>query len=622
RSRNTTPISAVAKSPTTSPAISFFNTTLSPLGNSRTFSDIFTASGGGSANTIPSATQLQGIRDGLQTLMDGVKTRGDKYDRLMRELSKTHREREQQEQARIASEKEAEERRRVKEKERQAKEGKVSKKRGREEDSSRPLAVGAHQPARQDGMDQDNSSEISSPASPAPPSLIGTAEGVKSPKSDGSSPTSPHQPTPAPAINHFQLFGEDPNKFPDPTIYHIRDVTPGMSEAEKLEIFSVKSYPHDDLVRLTAGTPPDQDFSKAKEGQKQSVSAQQFANFVEPFIRPLNDEDVAFLRERGDRVEPFQTPPRDKKSYKLKWAEEDGAMAIDNIEGPGLPQNQARGSMEDMNDMTAEGDDISCGPVLSRVLQTLRPGRPPKGSHGAETNGDATMVNGITNGDVDGDGDMPMTNGDTSHHQYQQPATFMPESTTAAWKNAFGSAAGDPPPNIDERLVMELKHIGFLPEDVTINESQYNAAEDDNVAARLRYLQRELRRQGIINGARKERVLELTQGRMAMQEYMSIADDLDNQLNQAYLKRTKNMSKKGKQQPKKSSSGQHQGSVEPAGVARTTLGDPIKNLLERKAKWNGWIGPVVDDGLSKIPKESIFPSELMRELEKAEAPNW
>lgn len=623
RSRNTTPVSVVVESPPTSPITPFFTTNISPLKEPRKCIEVATAAGCTSITT-PSTANLRGILDGMKALVDSITKNEEKYDNLMREFSRTLRDRAQQEEAREAREREAEERKRIKEREKQAEEGKVvPKKRGREGDPQRPPAVGAHQPARQDGnIDQDNSSEISSPASPAPPSLAGTTERPKSAGSDATSPTSPHQPTPAPTITHFQLFGEDPNTFPDSTVYHIREITPSMTEEEKLDIYSVTSYPHDDLVKLTAGTPPDQDFSKAKESQKQSTTAQQFANYVEPFIRSLNDEDVAFLRERGDRVGPFVLPPRGPRSFKTVFAEEDGAMELDNVDEPDLPPNQARGSMDDMNDQTAEGEDISCGPVTSRLLQAMRTGRGGRGGHDAETNGDTTMVNGITNGDVDGDGEGPMTNGDTSHHQNPQPATFMGESQTPAWKNTFTTPFHDPPPNNDERIVQELKHIGFLNEDTTVSGAQYDLAEDDPVAARLRYLQNELRRQGIINGARKERVLELTQERMAMQEYMSIADDLDNQLNQAYLKRNKSMSSKNKKSSKKSGSGVHQGSVEPAGVAKTTLGDPIKNLLDRKAKWNSWIGPVVEYGMGKIPKETVFPADVMNELEKQEAPNW
>lgn len=69
-----------------------------------------------------------------------------------------------------------------------------------------------------------------------------------------------------------------------------------MTEKEKKEIFCVASYPESDLHDLTPGTPPDKDFSNAKPPAQTSASV--FANYVEPYIRPLTEEDMAFLKER------------------------------------------------------------------------------------------------------------------------------------------------------------------------------------------------------------------------------------------------------------------------------------------------------------------------------------
>lgn len=83
---------------------------------------------------------------------------------------------------------------------------------------------------------------------------------------------------------------------PDPVIYHIREVTPGMSDEEKKEIYGVTSFPTKDLKDEMAGTPPDKDFSNAKPTNQ--VSANTFLTYVEPYVRPLTEEDIAFLRER------------------------------------------------------------------------------------------------------------------------------------------------------------------------------------------------------------------------------------------------------------------------------------------------------------------------------------
>ena len=92
-----------------------------------------------------------------------------------------------------------------------------------------------------------------------------------------------------------QGFFPDPLA-PDPIIYHIREVTPDMSDAEKKEIYSVTSYPTKDLSDQIAGVPPDKDFSNAKPTNQ--VAANTFLTYVEPFVRPLTEEDMAWLRER------------------------------------------------------------------------------------------------------------------------------------------------------------------------------------------------------------------------------------------------------------------------------------------------------------------------------------
>jgi transcriptional adapter 3 len=177
-----------------------------------------------------------------------------------------------------------------------------------------------------------------------------------------------HQPAPAPAIPQFQTFGPDPATFDDPTTYHIRDVTPDMSIEERKDIYCVTEFPPSDLRDRTAGSPPSKDFSNAKPATQ--VNASVFANYVEPYIRPLTEEDVAFLKERGDRSLPFVLPRRGPRHYKDVWAEEDGAMHIDSNDQRPLP-NVPRGAAEDISDEVLESDQVSTGPLLARLLATL-----------------------------------------------------------------------------------------------------------------------------------------------------------------------------------------------------------------------------------------------------------
>jgi transcriptional adapter 3 len=102
------------------------------------------------------------------------------------------------------------------------------------------------------------------------------------------------QQPPAPPVTQHAFF-PDPLA-PDPVIYHIREVTPGMTDEEKKEIYSVTGFPTQDLSDQIAGTPPDKDFSNAKPSSQ--VAPHTFLSYVEPYVRPLTEEDIAFLRER------------------------------------------------------------------------------------------------------------------------------------------------------------------------------------------------------------------------------------------------------------------------------------------------------------------------------------
>lgn len=123
------------------------------------------------------------------------------------------------------------------------------------------------------------------------------ADGPAAPGSPGSeTSTDSHQPDPAPAVPHVQIFGDNPLEYDDPTVYDIREVLEGMTDDEKKEIYSVARFPKTDLAHMAAGVAPDKDFSNAKPSNQ--VSANTFLTYIEPYVRPLTEEDIAWLRER------------------------------------------------------------------------------------------------------------------------------------------------------------------------------------------------------------------------------------------------------------------------------------------------------------------------------------
>ena len=399
---------------------------------------------------------------------------------------------------------------------------------------------------------------------------------------------------------------------PDTTIYHIRDVTPGMSNEEKREIYSVAAFPTKDLTDQIAGIPPDKDFSNAKPTNQ--VAANTFLTYVEPYLRPLMEEDIAFLKERGDRVTPFLAVPRENVNYLEKWAREDGSTAMD-VRSDTLATNQGRGSVDQINDDNAHTDQVSTGPLASRLLSLLRFEHRSLPSETNNTTTDFSFMNGDGNEAMDLDG---LTNGhDVNGERPLPPAAAVAEltgtKTTPHQKLEYTQA--------DQRIKMELRHLNLLgPEE----NPDYDSHHDDDISERLRLLQAELRRVMIVNGARKARLYDLAKERMAFQEYMTIHEDLDSQVQQAYLKRTRTMGKAKKGGPGGGSKAKGVTQIKEVGGKAVSnardIGENARMLMDRRRRWEDCIGPVFKDVKIKVPAtgETIWDPKAMEIYERSE----
>ncbi|KAI9171642.1 Chromatin-remodeling complexes subunit NGG1 [Paramyrothecium foliicola] len=568
---------------------------------------------GASNATVPDSKSIDAMLEKLKSLTNIMEKRSAFYDRGMRFLADERKKRpDDYDRMRTDGDQEG---KRPKHKRKKASDGLVPPEGGNTEQSS-PL----RDAKRKHSRDNDSASSSLSPVGPTSPSAMEVDEKTKKEEKakeeeedEEASSSEDEGAPPRREVPQSQTFGEDPSTFPDPTVYEIRDVVPGMSEEEIREIYSVATYPKSDLADLIAGDPPDKDFSSAKPTSQINFST--FSTYVDPYFRPFTEEDLAFLRERGDRVTPFVMPKRGKRHYTEVWAEEDGAMSVDSPQQgrDKLPPNQPRGTIENMNDNVAETDGLSIGPLASRLLQAFRPeSRVQASEDKPATNGDVSM-----NGDTVGEEQNGIADDKT---QPLPPATFMTESSTEAWKKASHPKLEYA--QVDERLKQELRHLGFLPQEGF--DADYDGHYDDEIAGRLRVLQARLKEQMLINGARKARLTELVRERMAHQEYQTILEDLDSQVQAAYLKRTRTMGKSKKtKRPGGAGGGSHVvGGA--AGMARPGIGDLTKTLMERRRRWIDTIGSVFDDeSLGKVPRESdpnssIFKPADMGELIKKE----
>ncbi|RAH70645.1 histone acetyltransferase NGG1 [Aspergillus aculeatinus CBS 121060] len=665
RSRNTTPSSSFSAGPTAGgPVYSYLDNDASKLmmNASIQYGELLERMGG--VGPIPDSKSLEMLMEHLKALSQLAETRGDVCNAGIRELSQKRKEvadepelgdREGGGSDRLKMKREADE----EDEEKVFKGGKLKKRkeRGSSSKEDRPLAHGAHGLARQDGAEtkvegaaspasKKSKNAASDDASLSPKSPREAAEAAKGSQGEGSDEdsddsSSSHQPEPAPAVPQVQVFGPNPLKFDDPTIYHIREVTPDMTDEEKKFIYSVNRFPRSDLSHMMAGVPPDRDFSNSKPTNQ--VSANTFLAYVDPYVRPMTEEDMAFLKEKGDRASPFIMPRRGKKHYAETWAEEDGLGNSEQANGDKerLPLNQGRGNIDQVTDETVETDKVSVGPLVSRLYSLLRyEHRSSPDDTTTTTNGDGTTT---TNG-LNGVGDSmdldhpslppPLPNGSGSSAPADADANNKPLASATAFPDASPNGFKTPAAKLDhaqldERLKAELRHVGFLGAE---DNPDYDAHYDDDIAQRLRLLQSELKKQMIINSARKTRLLDIARERMAHQEYMTIHDDLDSQVQQAYLKRTRTLgkSKKGSQAKHRPGGGGAGGAgagghvASAAGVGRPAIGDVARTLMDRRKRWRDCIGPVFRESKTSVPgrEETVFEPAMMAELEKAELEGW
>ena len=125
--------------------------------------------------------------------------------------------------------------------------------------------------------------------------------------------------------------------------------------------------------------------------------------------------------------------------------------------------------------------------------------------------------------------------------------------------------------HLDDRLRHELSSIGVEEfSNVTID-----LMEDDQICVEIRNLQRQLRERVAVNYYRKRRLCELAKEKLPAQEFYSLLSDLDKQLEQIYLRRTRSGKKKKKAASAVVSTGTPESQVAPVDAVR---------LLENRVK--------------------------------------
>lgn len=456
----------------------------------------------------------------------------------------------------------------------------------------------------------DEKLRVNSKDDPVPPVQSGSFTSdndtrLKNPKSE----FVPSQTLSASAIAELGLFSEDNNGLE----------TQGKDYLKKK--YGVASYPENDLKDLLPGEIPDTDFSKTKAPSNQ-VQFTTYQSYIESFFRPFSNDDIAFANEKfvippefdNSSYDPQVSPyliPKLGVFYADVWAEEDAALrsklSSPGIQKPPLESYRPKGNVDNLVDEKMLTEDVSCGPLSNRLLSAIL------SVHEANKAEDNDKLSGSEDPDQikKEDSIMDESNfGEDVATQLDSGETYKVTSDA----NDFYS--------MEERLKRELKYIGIFmnfpskDEDkpkrsgnIIDSEDWIMEREDDEVCTEIRALQEELKGAVVRNRQRKKYLVPILEEQLAYQEYCTILEDLDKQVDQAYVKRLKAKSKKKK-------------TLEVPNTAQQQAANSgLRALLDKRTRWIENIGKLfpVAETMKRIPSESIFKSEDQSDDEDGDA---
>ncbi|KAL3231604.1 Chromatin-remodeling complexes subunit NGG1 [Nakaseomyces bracarensis] len=413
--------------------------------------------------------------------------------------------------------------------------------------------------------------------------------------------------------------------------------------------YSVASYPTTDLKDMLPGELPDMDFSCPKPTNQ--IQYNTFLTSVEKFYREFSDNDIGFLEGKyilpsnlqvDSTYDPEVTPyiiPKLGQLYTEVWSKEDNDKNIGNTSPPIVSDPSSilpKKSPSSLNDSALESEDISCGPLVSRLISAILKENIQQSTDDISTPGfhsddhktsidikeenedklDLPTVADTTGNTNESNYDTAMTNMDTMENPdtVNSEADPLSKGTISTLPPGNGWKINDVNidyPTFEERLKRELKYVGIymnLPKDENNPNGDdpdwLNGREDDEISAELRQLQSTLKQVNKRNQLRKKTLIPLVEKQLAWQEYASILDDLNKQLDQAYIKRIRVPKKRRK----------HHGNVTSASASQLAqqkaANSSLKALLEKRQRWITKIGPLFNSPelMKRLPKESVFAS--------------
>ncbi|KDQ59812.1 hypothetical protein JAAARDRAFT_175369 [Jaapia argillacea MUCL 33604] len=351
-----------------------------------------------------------------------------------------------------------------------------------------------------------------------------------------------------------------------------------------------------------------EDFSKIKPPAQTQVTS--FYTLIDPWLRPVKEEDVGFLEYTADEVEPY-VMPKLGRHYSEVWEEEDIAYygaPLTDIRAHHAATSSSNATIattkwdpSTLNESDLIVEEKGHGPLTERLVSALLP-MP-----------DSTVWKGVKAAEDAMEGRPGITG-----------AAF------AAAKERVSVAA------LEDRIKDTMRFHGLLD-----GKTDYSEAVDDPISAALRQAQRQLRNVVAINKARKSRLAAIARDRLGYQEYLDLRDNLDRNLWSSYSKAQKKESPKLGRKKKKIVGTPASGGVGgvaslppcPAALGMVTdeeyqlvVPENVQPLVKTRRQWVDVVGSVFDEKerespgrIYGLPKTSVFEGlerEVREELER------
>ncbi|KAJ7144983.1 histone acetyltransferases subunit 3-domain-containing protein [Mycena crocata] len=247
-----------------------------------------------------------------------------------------------------------------------------------------------------------------------------------------------------------------------------------------------------------------EDFSQTKQPGSQTPFTT-FYTSIEPYLRPIREEDIGFLEHTGDEVEPY-VMPKLGRHYLEVWAEQD-ALAAGVAMPPGAgtlrdgPSDQFEAPVPKWDPSTLGEVDLTTearghGPLAERLVSSLLPMT------------DATVWKGVKAAEDAMEGRPGGSGG------------------AAARKEKMNVS------DLEARIRDTMRYHGLL-DDTPLD---YSEKVDDPIATALRHAQRELQTVVATNKARKARLASIARDRLGYQEYLELRDSIDRNISNTFTK--------------------------------------------------------------------------------------